>query len=355
MEGLQRLTTGPGQDTDIVVSRDGKRLAYVTRTESTRIWSLPFDASSGPVTGEGQPVTAPGLEAWAHDVSRDGTKLAFIALRGGKRELWEKSLQDDRETLLAADNFERWTPRWSPDATRLAYRREQPDGRRAIALLPAGGGDEQILASAHRGPPDYVGGGGWWHWVPSGWSPDGKWILVWLLHGDPVRAEVAMMPASTGGGAELEARVVARDPAHMLWEAHMSPDARWIALTATPAVGVASVAIHVVPASGESLSIEDHVPITDGTYFDDKPRWAPDGKAIYFVSSRGGFLNVWGIRFDPVEGKPIGEPFQVTTFESPGQMVYPYVSRLDASLCEDRLVLPITEVSGNIWMLDNVD
>ena len=76
---------------------------------------------------------------------------------------------------------------------------------------------------------------------------------------------------------------------------------------------------------------------------------------IYFISNRTGFLNVWGIRFDPAQGKPLGQPFRVTAFESPGRMVFTGVGSLEISLSRDRLVAPIMEVSGNIWMLDNVD
>jgi len=32
---------------------------------------------------------------------------------------------------------------------------------------------------------------------------------------------------------------------------------------------------------------------------------------------RKGFFNVWGIHFDPVKGKPQGEPFQMTHFDGP--------------------------------------
>ena len=45
--GPERLTTDPGPDTEIAISPDGKKLAYTIRTERTRIWSLPFNATTG--------------------------------------------------------------------------------------------------------------------------------------------------------------------------------------------------------------------------------------------------------------------------------------------------------------------
>ena len=77
MAGPERLTTGRGQDTTLAVSMDGKKLAFVTRTESLRIWSIPFDAAKGRTTGEGQPVTAAGMDADLPDLTRDGGKLVF--------------------------------------------------------------------------------------------------------------------------------------------------------------------------------------------------------------------------------------------------------------------------------------
>ena len=92
------------------------------------------------------------------------------------------------------------------------------------------------------------------------------------------------------------------------------------------------------------------------------PRWSPDGKTIYFYSSRTGFRNVWGINFDPVEGKPAGEPFRVTNFETPGKMLMasPLLSQhasmlTDLAIGSDQLIVNVTQVSGGVWILDNVD
>src|SRR5215204_1765838 len=75
---------------------------------------------------------------------------------------------------------------------------------------------------------------------------------------------------------------------------------------------------------------------------------------IYFISNRRGYYNVWGIRFDPVSGKPVGEAFRVTNWEGPGQMISPQIGAIAMALTTNQLFLPITEASGNVWMLENV-
>jgi hypothetical protein len=73
------------------------------------------------------------------------------------------------------------------------------------------------------------------------------------------------------------------------------------------------------------------------------------------VSERKGFFNVWGIHFDPAKGKPKGEPFQVTTFDNPRLMVADVLPTVGLSLTEDKLIVTVAQVSGSIWVLDNVD
>jgi len=143
--------------------------------------------------------------------------------------------------------------------------------------------------------------------------------------------------------------VVASDPVDSSFAQRFSPDDRWISFNEVRTR--ASSTIYVVPWSGGKK-----IRITDGKYWSDKPHWSPDGKILYFISNHTtGFFNVWGIHFDAQEGKPIGEPFQVTSYEDPGKMIWPSLVRMTLSLTEDRLVLPIQEVTGSIWMLENVD
>ena len=75
----------------------------------------------------------------------------------------------------------------------------------------------------------------------------------------------------------------------------------------------------------------------------------------YFISNLTGFFNVWGRRFDTASGQPNGEAVRVTKFESPGRMIPPRIVPIELSLSADRLVVPIMEVSGSIWILENVN
>jgi serine/threonine protein kinase len=330
----ERLTTGPGPDTEMALSKDGKMLAFTARLERTRIRSLPFDAARGKILGEGQPISAAGVDASYPALSRDGKKLAFVAHRADKWELWEKSLTDGRETLLAADESRRRAPRWSRDGTRLVYDRWDPKGQEWAVVLPSGGGIEQPL----NPPASYDAAA-----FATDWSPDGKWLL-----GGTTRAMVCLLPLSAAPHAETQARVlVASHPKYNFWQGNYSPDGHWIAVNAEDKTGVGISTIGVLPASGGEWR-----PITEEKYWNDTPRWSPDGKTIYFLSSRSGFMNVWGIRFNPANGEPVGEPFRVTSFESPAQMVQ---GLQEISVAQDRLVVPVTEVSGSIWMLENGD
>jgi Tol biopolymer transport system component len=89
---IERLTTGPQYDTRLALSADGRKLAFTGETRHIRAWLFPFDAAHGRLTGPGQAVTSPGVEAWGENLSQDGKKLAYCGVRGGKWDLREKSL-----------------------------------------------------------------------------------------------------------------------------------------------------------------------------------------------------------------------------------------------------------------------
>jgi Tol biopolymer transport system component len=91
ISGPERLTLGPGADSDLALSRDGRKMAFAARTERTRIWVFPFDAMKGRLRGEGKPETPAGVDAWAVALTPDGRKMAYATVRSGKDEVWQKT------------------------------------------------------------------------------------------------------------------------------------------------------------------------------------------------------------------------------------------------------------------------
>jgi hypothetical protein len=97
------------------------------------------------------------------------------------------------------------------------------------------------------------------------------------------------------------------------------------------------------------------VPLTDAGWYDDKPRWSPDGRTLYFVSNRGGRSDVWGRRFDPALGQPTGELFRVTSFDQSPRTLISDVGQLSMVISAKKIFLPMHEASGHLWVLDQVD
>jgi hypothetical protein len=88
----------------------------------------------------------------------------------------------------------------------------------------------------------------------------------------------------------------------------------------------------------------------------DKPRWASDGRTLYFLSRRPtSYFNLWAIRFDPERGTPVDQPFALTRFDSQTLVISPDMTHSDMDVSSRHVVLTMKTVTGSIWMLDNVD
>jgi len=226
---------------------------------------------------------------------------------------------------------------WSPDSNRLAYVRED-DSTRKIQVM------EWSSRSRNDVPTDAE---------PKifDWSRQSNSLLIAQSNQDTGRSEIAVLPVVDTPRRNAVARSLLSDAAYDLYQARFSPDERWIVFEAVPGSNnqPSASAIYVSPASGRPW-----IRITDGKRWDDKPHWSPDGKMIYFLSARSGFFNVWAIRFDPVRGKPLGEPprYRARQPQPDGSEIHPTIA---LSHTQDRLVLTVAQHSGNIWVLDNVD
>ncbi len=101
----------------------------------------------------------------------------------------------------------------------------------------------------------------------------------------------------------------------------------------------------VAPAENE------WIPVTDGSTFEDKPRWAPDERMIYFTSDRDGFGCLWALRLDPTTKHSAGPTLPVYHFHTTRRsLLNTRVLRLEIAVARDKIVFKVGEITGNIWL-----
>jgi Tol biopolymer transport system component len=223
--------------------------------------------------------------------------------------------------------------RWAADSREVFYARDVPP-RHEVVSADLLGGNEHVVQSM-AGTLDYV-----WDW-----APDGRWLLGgWRSPAGLSELRLMRADPSHAGNRVLTLATVREGYLRL---ARLSPNQRWVAFVVAKA---GSSAVHIVDVESRASR-----PITDGSAFDDHPRWSPDGGTLYFLSNRTGFFNLWGRRLHPATGEPLGAPFQVTTFARSSQVIPSRLRQLGVSAGGDRLIVPVSEVSSSIWVLDGFD
>jgi WD40-like Beta Propeller Repeat len=145
---------------------------------------------------------------------------------------------------------------------------------------------------------------------------------------------------------------IAHHPTYLLYNYYFSPDGQWIVFEARNQPD--RNRFYIMPFRSRNTSPQSQwIQVTDGAYWDDKPRWSPDGTVLHFVSYRDGFLCIWAIRLDPATKRPKGEPFAI--YHSHGARLSLSNSGLARNyipVAADKLVFPLGERHGNIWLAE---
>ena len=118
---LQQLTTGAGQDVEVTVSPDSKRLAYATLRQNADIWRLPVSPDTGLPSGTPEAVISTTREDSRGAWSRDGNMIAFNSDRAGDMNIWLFTLADSSTRQLTTAHGGDFQPNWSPDEKKLAF------------------------------------------------------------------------------------------------------------------------------------------------------------------------------------------------------------------------------------------
>jgi serine/threonine protein kinase len=340
----ERITAGAGQDVAAALAPDGSRMALSVQQQTTRLWAYPLDASAGRTTGEGTPFTPEDARAQNASISPDGRLVAFVLVRAGRSqgELMVTDVDTQKTEAFATSSF---VSAWSPDSSTLAYELVRPDlvSPREIALAVRKiGGAERIV---RRWTKDS-------NLHPTGWTRDGRFIVG--SYQSPAfsgRAKLAIWPASPS--PEQTEHLLIEDPRSSLWQGSFSPNGRWLTFVSLPLEDPTRVGIFV---AREGAAPAAWIRIAPNHAWADKPRWSPDGRFLYFVSDHGSpYFNLWGVRFDPDRGTPIGDPRQITKFDTPRLKILPDIVFAEIGISAQRAVLPMQTVRGNIWIMENVD
>jgi Tol biopolymer transport system component/DNA-binding winged helix-turn-helix (wHTH) protein len=320
----KRVTSGTAAEVQPSLGPDGT-VIFSSRTRDIDLWSVPIAADEGTVRGAPQRVTQTATEDINPYLSRDGKTLAYASRFSGNADIELLTLDSGRHVAVTRTPSEESWPVISPDGARVAYGVSEQPSATAVYVTDRAGVREKICEDCGR---------------IRDWSPDGKRILY--LHGHPRR--VAMVDIGSGRKTDI-----LMHPSQNLYQSSFARDGRWITFIAQ--TSPENRRLLIAPFHGEAVAEKDWIQVTDGSFSDDKPRLSPKGNLLYFTSDRDGFVCFWAQRLQPESKRSLGDPFPVHHFHSTRlSMTNVPLPWGDIGVSSDRIVFPLAEMTGNIWM-----
>jgi Tol biopolymer transport system component len=223
-------------------------------------------------------------------LSPDGKIFAYASDANTNFDIYvQRTGSKKAENLTLESTADDTQPAFSPDGERIAFRSEREE--KGIYVMSIGG--ENVRRVADFG------------YHPS-WSPDGKEIVVSLFGRDQptVRAggETGLWIINVETGAKRElSKIEASFPA---WSPSGKRVAFWYYTGNFARRDIATISTE----GGEPITVAKDFAISNWN-----PVWSPDGKYLYFVSSKGGSMGFWRVAIDEAKGEVSGEPEPVGT------------------------------------------
>ena len=305
---LQQVTTGAGQDVEVAVSPDKKRLAYAPLHQNADVWRLPVSPQTGLPTGNPEAVISTTREdsrgAWSPDVhtiafnsdragdmniwlfsladgsarqlthgaggdfqpgwSPDGKKIAFFSSRSGSPNIWEVDVAGGAPKSLTSNTGVNVNPFFSPDGSHIAFQSDH-SGRLEVWVMDADGANPRQLSN--------VGVTG--HFMR--WSGNGEVIFRCTCAGKPATMKVSIDGGTPQPFAEMKAG------SHI----SLSPDRSRIMDV------VGHRVLWVSPVNGGPPEKVYEFPDPDVRI--DYPVWSPDGKWVLFDRFRPQGGDIWSL------------------------------------------------------------
>ena len=192
---LQQVTTGAGQDVELAISRDGKRIAFATLSQNADIWRLPVSPETGMPTGPPQAVISTTREDSRGAWSPDGSAIAFNSDRAGDMNIWLHSIKDGSTRQVTTGRGGDFQPNWSADARKVVFFSSRSGSPNIWEVELAGGKLTALTSNASINVNPFF-------------SPDGRRIAfqsdqsgrleVWVMNSDGTGARQLTSTGTSG-------------------------------------------------------------------------------------------------------------------------------------------------------------
>jgi len=194
-------------------------------------------------------------------ISPDGKSVAFVADKGGSRQIWVRLISGGPPLQVTQDNGEHLYPRWSQDSGSLLYFSPPPHGQLQGTLweVSALGGTPRRLASSISGCDT---------------SHDGKRLAFFRLQDSQVQLVVSDRYAQ-------DQRVITQSqPTFESTNPRWSPDDRWIAYLHANNLWADDVSV-ISSSGGPPRDVTHEATLMAGL------AWLPDSSGVVYSSARG--------------------------------------------------------------------
>jgi serine/threonine-protein kinase len=147
----ERVTSGLNAHA-ISLSRDGKRLAYSSLTFRANVWSLPIPSQAAASVAQAQQVTFGSEKTEKLVVSRDGKWLAYDSDRSGNADVWKLRLARGEPEQVTRDPSPEFANDWSPDGLEILFHTIRGATHRDLMMSTADGTRTSavVATSAHE-------------------------------------------------------------------------------------------------------------------------------------------------------------------------------------------------------------
>jgi serine/threonine-protein kinase len=265
IEGVSNI--GPVGTADYAVSQDGLLVYFESLSAGgTRLTWRDRRGVETPLAGQ-------SLRSWGTgSLSPDGLRMANAILEAKNSDIWVVDLARGTPTRLTFGGTND-NPIWTPDGRTIVYGGTK-DGKPGLYKVPADGSGQAQLILATAEP------------LPSSFAPDGK-TLVFHQPGPSGRPRIMVLPLDAAGTPTPHPL---REGAASDWDAHVSPDGKWVAFASTES-GRPEVYVLPFPGPGAKFQIS-----ADGMW---RPRWSASGRELFFWTTSNSSATLYSSTIQP--------------------------------------------------------